>query len=99
MMRHSRATSSGLKGVVATMLAALGLAQAVAAAELGTLIGTAAVIDGDTFRIGETVVRLFDIDAPELAQTCDGGPARLSPFGVYVADALAERFAGVRAME
>jgi hypothetical protein len=26
------------------------------------LVGAAAVIDGDTFRIGETVVRLFDVD-------------------------------------
>ena len=52
------------------------------------------MIDGDTFRIGETVVRLFDVDAPELAQTCDGGPARLRPCGAYVADALAERLAG-----
>ena len=47
-------------------------------------------IDGDTFKIGETVVRLFDIDAPELAQICDGGPSRLRPCGAYVADALAE---------
>jgi hypothetical protein len=51
------------------------------------------VTDGDTFRIGETVVRLADIDAPELAQTCDG-PAKLRSCGAYVADALAERVEG-----
>ena len=28
------------------------------------------VIDGDTFRMGETVFRLWGIDAPELGQTC-----------------------------
>jgi endonuclease YncB( thermonuclease family) len=33
------------------------------------------VIDGDAFKIGETVVRLFDVDAPKLAPTCDSSPA------------------------
>jgi endonuclease YncB( thermonuclease family) len=65
-----------------------------AAAEPATLSGNAAVTDGDTFWIGETVVRLADIDAPELAQTCDG-PAKLRSCGAYVADALAERVEGV----
>src|SRR5918996_2350409 len=72
----------------------LGLPRPATAAEPEILGGAAAVIDGDTFRIGETVVRLFDVDAPELAQTCDGGPSRLRPCGAYVADALAERLAG-----
>jgi endonuclease YncB( thermonuclease family) len=72
----------------------LGLARPAPAAEPEILAGAAAVIDGDTFRIGETVVRLYDVDAPELAQTCAGGPARLAPCGAYVADALAERLAG-----
>jgi endonuclease YncB( thermonuclease family) len=76
------------------LLALVLLARVVAAAEPGTLAGTAAVIDGDTFRIGGTVVRLADIDAPELTQACDGGPASLRSCGVYVADALAERLRG-----
>jgi endonuclease YncB( thermonuclease family) len=79
--------------LVVTVIA-LGLARPAPAAEPETIAGPAAVIDGDTFRIGETVVRLFDVDAPELAQTCDGGPSRLRPCGAYVADALAERLAG-----
>jgi endonuclease YncB( thermonuclease family) len=69
-------------------------AHPVSAAEPEMIAGPAVVIDGDTFKIGETVVRLFDVDAPELAQTCDGGPSRLRPCGAYVADALAERLAG-----
>jgi endonuclease YncB( thermonuclease family) len=73
---------------------ALGVARPAPTAEPEVLAGTAAVIDGDTFRIGETVVRLFDVDAPDLAQTCDGGPSRLRPCGAYVADALADRLAG-----
>jgi endonuclease YncB( thermonuclease family) len=64
------------------------------AAEPATLSGEAVVIDGDTFRIGETVVRLADIDAPELAQVCNGGAAPLFSCGAYVADALAERIRG-----
>ena len=70
---------------------ALGLVRPVPAAQPEILVGAAAVIDGDTFRIGETVVRLFDVDAPELAQTCDGAPTRLRPCGAY---ALAEHLAG-----
>ena len=73
------------------LLALVLLARVVAAAGPGTLADTAAVIDGDTFRIGGTVIRLADIDAPELAQACDGGPAQIRPCGAYVADALAER--------
>jgi endonuclease YncB( thermonuclease family) len=74
------------------LLAALG--NPASATEPEIIAGAAAVIDGDTFRIGGTVIRLYDIDAPKLAQTCDGGPSRLRSSGVYVADALAERLAG-----
>jgi len=76
------------------VLIPLGLPRPAHAAEREILAGTAAVIDGDIIRIGETVVRLYDVDAPEMARTCDGGPARLRPCGAYVADALAERVAG-----
>ena len=31
------------------------------------------VVDGDTVRFGSQLVRLFGIDAPEKAQTCDDG--------------------------
>jgi endonuclease YncB( thermonuclease family) len=81
---------------IALVLLVTGLAHSVTAvaAEHETLTGAAAVIDGDTFAIGETVVRLADVDAPELAQTCEGGPKRLHPCGAYVADALAERLDG-----
>ena len=72
---------------------ALGVARPSPASEPDVIAGVAAVINGDTIRIGEIVVRLYDVDAPEMAQTCDGGPARLRPCGAYVADALAERLA------
>jgi endonuclease YncB( thermonuclease family) len=67
------------------------LLTAPAAAEPETLAGPAQVIDGDTFAIGETVVRLADVDAPELAQRCEGGPSALRHCGAHVADALKER--------
>ena len=34
------------------------------------LHGTATVVDGDTLDLGPSRIRLFGIDAPELAQTC-----------------------------
>ena len=49
------------------------------------------MIDGDTIAIGTTVVRVADVDAPEMAQRCDDGPSALRHCGAYVADALKER--------
>lgn len=44
----------------------------------GDITGRIKIVDGDTLRIGETVIRLHGIDAPEMAQTCirraDGQP-------------------------
>ncbi len=37
------------------------------------------VSDGDTVKFGSQLVRLFGIDAPEKAQTCDGGCWRPGP--------------------
>ena len=45
------------------------LTATLAAAE--TLSGPAEVLDGDTLALGEHRVRLFGIDAPEMAQTCN----------------------------
>ncbi|MXO75758.1 thermonuclease family protein [Altererythrobacter aerius] len=47
--------------LLATVLAATGPAP---------VTGTAQVVDGDTLRIGDTKVRLFGIDAPEISQQC-----------------------------
>lgn len=59
---------------VAAMLLALILAPASAlAAPPSEIIGTAAVIDGDTIEVGGTKVRLNGIDAPEAKQTCQLG--------------------------
>ncbi len=55
--------------------------------------GLAHVIDGDTLEIGSTIIRLGDIDAPELGQKCDG-PKKLRSCGSVAADFLAERIEG-----
>jgi endonuclease YncB( thermonuclease family) len=55
--------------------------------------GKPRVIDGDTVAIGEQVIRFFGIDAPEMAQRCDG-PKPLRKCGEVAADALAERVSG-----
>jgi endonuclease YncB( thermonuclease family) len=60
-----------------------------------TITGLIRPMDGDTFEMaGVGVIRLADIDAPEMAQNCEGGPKHLRDCGVYVADVLAERIRG-----
>jgi endonuclease YncB( thermonuclease family) len=60
-----------------------------------TITGLIRPMDGDTFEMaGVGVIRLADIDAPEMAQKCEGGPKHLRDCGVYVADVLAERIRG-----
>ena len=61
-----------------------------AAADLSS---SANVIDGDTIEIGDAVVRLADIDAPELGQRCEG-PKPIRPCGRLAAEILAGRIEG-----
>jgi endonuclease YncB( thermonuclease family) len=44
--------------------------SATASAAVADLAGPLHVIDGDTFDVGETRIRLHGVDAPERAQTC-----------------------------
>jgi len=57
------------------------------------IAGRAHVIDGDTFDIGEERIRLTDIDAPELGQTCQG-PKDLRRCGKLAAEFLVGRIEG-----
>ncbi len=43
--------------------------------------GRARAIDGDTIKIGENVIHLFGVDAPELKQTCTSKKGKLQSCG------------------
>lgn len=58
-----------------------------------TLSGTARVVDGDTLVIGGEHVRLFGIDAPELAQTCERS-GKAWPCGDWAKTTLEDRLKG-----
>lgn len=70
-----------------------GLVAFMAIAQAETLEGLARVIDGDTLEVGSIIIRLADIDAPELGQKCDG-PKTLRNCGKVAADFLADRIEG-----
>src|SRR5262245_4241013 len=54
------------------------------------IMGQATVIDGDTIEIHGTRIRLYGIDAPEAAQTCQTAGGKEYRCGQQVALALAE---------
>jgi endonuclease YncB( thermonuclease family) len=64
-----------------------GLTAAAAAADL---VGPAQVIDANTLSIGSDVIRLADIDAPDIGQACERAGRRYD-CGQEAAWALAER--------
>ena len=72
-----------------------GVAVLAAALEppLPPLAGRAGASDGDSFRMGETRVRLLGIDAPELAQLCDAADGRKWPCGRAARDRMASLLA------
>jgi hypothetical protein len=51
-----------------------------------TISGRVRPMDGDTFEIAGVVIRLADVDAPEMSQKCQGGPKELRNCGAFVAD-------------
>ena len=58
------------------------------------LRGVARHHDGDTLVVAGERVWLRDVDAPELAQRCAGGPKDLKACGEFVAEALDRKLAG-----
>lgn len=58
-----------------------------------SVTGATRVIDGDSLRVGQTEVRLFGIDAPELSQACTRA-GQSWPCGSAAADQLGRLIAG-----
>lgn len=56
-----------------------------------TLTGPARAVDGDTLVVGGVRVRLYGVDAPESAQTCNDAGGKAYPCGAVAAEALKAR--------
>ena len=56
------------------------------------LVGPVRVIDADTWDVGGERVRLFGIDAPEVAQSCRDGAGKPWACGVWTAAQVRERY-------
>ncbi len=59
--------------------------------------GVVRVIDADTWDVGDQRVRLFGIDAPELAQTCTNAKGETWACGLWASDLARKRFDGKNA--
>ncbi len=64
------------------------LASIIFSAVVGTIAGTASVIDADTLEIRGQRIRLVGIDAPESGQKCRDASARFFRCGAVAANAL-----------
>ena len=80
-----------LCGAVCAALAILVFETHWAAAD--NVRGSARLVDGDTLEVRGQMIRLFGIDAPESAQTCEASGRRY-PCGRLAAETLAKLIAG-----
>lgn len=87
--------SSLFRLFTAALLAAAPVALSAAAPE--RIEGRVRVIDADTFDVGGRRVRLFGVDAPELAQTCRTRAGKAWACGQWSSDQMRRRFGGKRA--
>lgn len=75
------------------VLAAVAYAAASLDKPLPPVVGQARASDGDSFRVGDQRIRLIDLDAPELAQTCTDAAGQSWPCGVVARDRMARLLA------
>lgn len=78
-------------------LVAFTLLAAPASSGQAVVSGMIHVIDGDTFDVGQTRVRLHGIDAPENTQTCIGNDGLDWACGAWVSDQVRAGFQGAKA--
>lgn len=64
------------------------------ASAIAGLVGSVQVIDADTWDVGGERVRLFGIDAPEIAQTCRDARNKSWSCGEWATDQVRDRFEG-----
>lgn len=91
----ARETLVLIAGLLATLLV---IGTLVTASERRTesrasIIGPARVIDGDTLQVADRRIRLYGIDAPEMAQTCRdhaGAPWRCGEAAAMALESLTE---------
>lgn len=83
-----------LFGLLLVVAAALLTRERLTAPTAPPLNGQARVIDGDTVEIGETKIRFFGIDAPEMKQKCTDADGRRYPCGVRAQEALQAKIGG-----
>lgn len=79
----------GLPVLSLALILTLSIAPSRAAADTGTLVGRASVIDGDTLEIRGERIRLHGIDAPESGQLCTDADGRRYRCGQWSAFGLA----------
>jgi endonuclease YncB( thermonuclease family) len=66
-------------------------------AQAADVVGTVRVIDGDTFDVGGTRVRLHGIDAPERDQPCTSSQGEVWSCGQWVSDEVRARYQNAQA--
>jgi len=79
------------------MFRILSLILCLASPAVADVEGSVRVIDGDTFDVGGTRVRIHGIDAPEHDQTCINAEGVEWACGAYVSEDIASRYDGTTA--
>ncbi len=86
-----------LRYVAPLLLLIAALAALPAVTGTGRVAGIVRVIDGDTLDVGGTRVRLYGIDAVEVAQTCKTEQGKVWPCGEWVRTEVQRAYDGARA--
>jgi len=95
----ARSVEGMVKSVIRSAIIVIAASQvllpiSVGAEQGGSIVGPPKVIEGDLLKVGNTVVRLYGIDAPERDQTCRG-ESREYDCGYIAATGLMDLTAGL----